>query len=74
MFVITYAVMLAYFALAAISPQVTTVPDTPNEWERIAVILGTALFGYWWGRQVTLARARALLVRVLREGSTSRGE
>lgn len=74
MFVIIYFVTLAYFAIAAISDRVTTVPDTWAEWERIAVLTLLAVLAYWWGGVVSRANIRTYVVRLLREGVTSKEE
>jgi len=74
MFVIIYLVVLAYFAIAAISPVVTTVPDTWAEWARIAVLFFLGVLGYWWGSTSAKSQMMEVIRRVANSDPTSTEE
>lgn len=71
MFVIIYLVVIAYFVIAAISPVVTTVPDTWVEWERIAILVTLGSLAYWWGGVVAEANIREQLDRIMRRATST---
>jgi hypothetical protein len=72
MFVILYLVALSYFGIAAVSPVVTTVPDTWVEFERLAILFGLASGAYYWGGIVAEAQMREFIHRVMHLTSKER--
>jgi hypothetical protein len=58
--ILAFFVVIAYLGIAAISARATVVPDTLQEWARIAVLVLLALAAQWWGGVGTANRRRVL--------------